>query len=67
MPALILGLLPRAVAVAGLVVAAVAELAFLSLAVPALGVLIPLARFPGLIWLVVAGFLLPRQRPRKDA
>ena len=64
-PALLLGLLPRAVAVAGLVIAAVAELSFLSLAVPALSLLIPLARFPGLVWLVVAGFLLPRQRARK--
>jgi hypothetical protein len=64
-PALLLGLLSRAVAVAGLVIAAVAELSFLSLAVPALSLLIPLARFPGLVWLVVAGFLLPRQRARK--
>ena len=65
-PALLLGLLPRAVAVAGLVIAAVAELSFLSLAVPALSLLIPLARFPGLVWLVVAGFLLPNQRPRRS-
>jgi hypothetical protein len=64
-PGLLLGLLPRPVAVAGLVIAAVAELSFLSLAVPALSVLLPLARFPGLVWLVVAGFLLPRRRPRR--
>jgi hypothetical protein len=61
-PALLLGLLPRALAIAGLVIAAVAELSFLSLVVPALAVLLPLARFPGLIWLVAAGFLLPRRR-----
>ena len=65
-PALLLGLLPRAVAVVGLVIAAVAELSFFSLAVPALSLLIPLARFPGLVWLVVAGFLLPSRRPRKS-
>ena len=65
-PALLLGLLPRGVAVAGLVIAAVAELSFLSLAVPALSLLIPLARFPGLVWLVVAGFLLPNQHPRRS-
>jgi hypothetical protein len=61
-PALLLGLLPRALAIAGLVIAAVAELSFLSLVVPALAVLLPLARIPGLIWLVAAGFLLPRRR-----
>jgi len=63
-PALVVGLLPRPLAWAGLVVAAVAELATLSLLVPALSVLLPLARFPGLAWLVAAGFLLPHRRPR---
>lgn len=63
-PGLILGLLPRPLAWAGLVVAAVAELATLSLLFPALSVLLPLARFPGLAWLVAAGFLLPQRRPR---
>jgi hypothetical protein len=53
------------VAVTGLVIAAVAELSFVALVVPALGLLLPLARFSGLVWLVVAGFLLPRQRARK--
>jgi hypothetical protein len=63
-PGLILGLLPRPLAWAGLVVAAVAELSTLSLLVPALSVLLPLARFPGLAWLIAAGFLLPHRRPR---
>jgi hypothetical protein len=27
-------------------------------------VLLPLARFPGLAWLIAAGFLLPHRRPR---
>jgi hypothetical protein len=64
-PGLILGLLPRPLAWAGLVIAAVAELSTLSLLAPALTVLLPLARFPGLAWLVVAGFLLPRRRRRE--
>jgi len=63
-PGLILGLLPRPLAWAGLVIAAVAELSTLSLLVPALSVLLPLARFPGLAWLIAAGFLLPLRRPR---
>ena len=44
--------------------AAVAELSTLSLLVPALSVLLHLARFPGLAWLIAAGFLLPVRRPR---
>jgi hypothetical protein len=63
-PGLIVGLLPRPLAWAGLVIAAVAELSTLSLLAPALSVLLPLARFPGLAWLIAAGFLLPRRRPR---
>ena len=63
-PALILRLLPRPLAWAGLVIAALAELSTLSLLVPALSVLLPLARFPGLAWLIAAGFLLPQRRPR---
>jgi hypothetical protein len=66
-PGLLLGLLPRPLAVAGLVIAAVAELATLALLWPALSVLVPLARFPGLLWLIVVGFRLPRRRPRRTA
>lgn len=64
-PALLLDLLPRALAVAGLAVAAVAELATLALLWPELSVLVPLARFPGLLWLVAAGFRLPQRRARR--
>jgi hypothetical protein len=63
-PGLVLGLLPRATAWTGLVIAGLAELSLLTLVWPPLGVLLPIARFPGLLWLVVAGFQLPRQRPR---
>lgn len=55
---------PRPVAVAGLVIAVLAELATLVLVWPALAPVLPLARFPGLVWLVVAGLQLPHQRPR---
>ncbi len=58
-PALILRLLPRPLAWAGLVIAAAAELTTLVLVWPSLSVLLPIARFPGLIWLIAAGFLLP--------
>ncbi len=58
-PALLLGLLPRPLAITGLVIAVVAEAASVSLIWPQAGVLLPIARFPGLIWLVVAGLRLP--------
>ncbi|MFF0431103.1 hypothetical protein ACFYU9_02575 [Streptomyces sp. NPDC004327] len=63
-PGLLAGLLPRRFAYAGLAVAFVAQLTVLALLVEGAAVLLPLARFPGLIWLVAAGFLLPRSRPR---
>lgn len=61
-PAFIVHLLPRPVAWAGLVIAAIAELSTLSLIWTPLAFLLPLARFPALIWLVVAGALLPTDR-----
>jgi hypothetical protein len=63
-PGLLLGLLPRAVAIVGLVIAGVAELTVLTLLWSALSPLLPLARFPGLAWLIAAGFLLPQHRSR---
>jgi hypothetical protein len=61
-PSLILGLLPRWLAWAGLVIAALSELSFLSLAIEPLQFLLPIGRFGGLAWLIVAGFLLPVDR-----
>jgi hypothetical protein len=65
-PSLILGLLPRPVAWAGLVIAVLAELTTLVLIWPGLSPLLPIARFTGLIWLVVAGVLLPLRRRNKQ-
>ena len=65
-PSLILGLLPRPLAWAGLVIAALAELSTVVLIWPSLAVLLPIARFPGLIWLIAAGFLLPHRRPGRE-
>jgi hypothetical protein len=67
-PALIVGLLPRAVAWTGLVIAGLAELTTLVLIWPGLSPLLPVARFTGLVWLIVAGVLLPlRRRNRQEA
>ncbi|MCG7606161.1 MULTISPECIES: hypothetical protein [Mycobacterium] len=58
-PGLILGLLPRPVAWTGLAIAVLAELATCVLIWPEAAVILPIARFTGFIWLIVAGALLP--------
>jgi hypothetical protein len=63
-PGLLAGLLPRWLAWAGLVIAAVAELATLSLLLDDAAYLLPIARFTGLAWLIAVGFRLPLHRPR---
>ncbi|GAA0725169.1 DUF4386 domain-containing protein [Dactylosporangium roseum] len=64
-PGLLARLLPRWLAWAGLVIAAIAEVATLSLLVDAAAYLLPIARFAGLAWLIVVGFRLPQQRPSR--
>ena len=67
-PGLVVGLLPRPVAWAGLAIAGLAELATLVLIWPGVSPLLPVARFSGLIWLIVAGAMLPlRRRNRQDS
>jgi len=65
-PGLLAGLLPRKLAVTGLVLAVIAELAALTLLFDGAALLLPLARFTCLGWLIAAGFLLPRRRTRKE-
>ena len=70
-PALILRLVPRWFAWAGLVIAALSELNFLAMMIEPLQLLLPVGRFGGLLWLAGAGFLLPHtgaagnQEPRR--
>jgi hypothetical protein len=61
-PALILRFVPRWLAWTGLVIAALSELSFLTMALEPLQFLLPIGRFGGLLWLVAVGFLLPRNR-----
>lgn len=58
-PGLITRLLPRWHAWAGLVIAALAMIATLTVALPDLSILLPIVRFPSLAWIVLAAFLLP--------
>jgi hypothetical protein len=62
-----LKLLPRWVIALGMVLALAGELSWLHLAFPKLLFLIPLVRFPGFIWLIAVGFLLPKARPPRTA
>ena len=66
-PGLLLRLLPSWLAWTGLVIAAAAELCTLSLVWSPLAVMLPVARFPGLIWLITAGALLPSPASSRDS
>jgi hypothetical protein len=61
-PAAFARLMPRWLVGLGLVLAALAELSSVSLIVPLAGLLLPLSRFPALVWLIGAGFTLPAAR-----
>jgi hypothetical protein len=56
------GVLPRATAWAGIVIAALCEVTMLVLAWTALGPILPVARVAALAWLLVAGARLPSRR-----
>ena len=63
----IMCVLPRWLVVFGLVLAVAAELSWLHMAFPQLLFLIPLVRFPGFVWLIAVGFLLPKTLVRIPA
>jgi hypothetical protein len=66
-PILILRLEPRPLAWTGLAIAVIAELTTLALIWPAVSPLLPIARFGGLVWLLVAGARLPHRRANRNA
>jgi hypothetical protein len=61
-PAGFMKLLPKWLVVFGLLLGVCGELSWFSLVFPKLLFLIPLTRFPGFIWLIIAGFVLPKVR-----
>jgi len=60
-------LLPKWLVAFGLLIAVCGELSWFSLTFPKLLFLIPLTRFPGFIWLIAAGFVLPNSRMQKES
>jgi hypothetical protein len=59
-PAAFFKLLPKWLVAFGVVLAIIGELSVLSLVIPQALFLVPLTRFPGFIWLIAAGFALPK-------
>jgi hypothetical protein len=57
-PALLKALLPRPLAIIGLVIAAIGMISTATLLTLVLGPTVPVVRFDGLIWLVAASVLL---------
>ena len=55
-------LLPKWMVVLGLIIAVIGELSWFEILNIHLLPLIPLTRFPGFLWIIAAGFLLPRKR-----
>lgn len=52
-------LLPKWLVVIGIAIAVIGELSWLEILIPRLLFLIPLTRFPGFLWMIVVGFVLP--------
>ena len=66
-PALMFKLLPKWLVMFGLTLGVVGELSFFSLVIPSALFLIPLTRFPSFVWLIFAGFKLPKRARIKEA
>jgi hypothetical protein len=59
-PSAFMKLLPKWLVIFGLFLAVCGELSWLNLVFPKTLFLIPLTRFPGFVWLIATGFLLPK-------
>jgi hypothetical protein len=60
-------LLPKWLVIPGLIIAVIGELSWLDILFPEALFLIPLTRFPGFVWMIAAGFALPRTIEREEA
>jgi hypothetical protein len=60
-------LLPKWIVILGIVIAVIGELSWLDILVPQALPLIPLTRFPGFVWMIAAGFSLPKTIERAKA
>jgi hypothetical protein len=65
-PCLFGGYAPKWVAWLGLVLAGIAELSTLALVIPQASILLPIVRFPSMIWMLAMGFSFQANLPAKD-
>jgi hypothetical protein len=61
-----MNLLPKWLVVVGVVLALIGEASWFTMIFPGLLPLIPLTRFPGFIWLIIAVFMLPKTYTQKS-
>lgn len=66
-PCLFGGYAPKWVAWLGLILAGIAELSTLSLVIPQAVLLLPVVRFPSMIWMLAMGFSLQANLPAKNS
>lgn len=66
-PVLFYRLVPKWIAILGLVLAGSGVLSWLSIVFPLAMFLIPLTRFPGFVWMIAVGFALPNAARRVEA
>jgi hypothetical protein len=64
-PAAFYKLMPKWVIILGLIVAVIGELSWFEILSVKLLPLIPLARFPGIVWIIAAGFTLAKNKKRE--
>jgi hypothetical protein len=64
-PAVFIKALPTWMVIFGMFVAVMGELSWFDLITPRALMFIPLTRFPGFIWLILAGFMLPVSRAQR--
>jgi len=61
-PSLFTRLMPRWLSWAGLIIAGICVLSFFSMLLQSVSLLLPLGRFPAYLWLIAAGFSIPKTR-----
>jgi hypothetical protein len=66
-PAAFMKLIPKWIVVLGIAIAICGELSWLYMMVPGALPLVPLARFPGFVWIIAVGFALPNRGKRLEA
>lgn len=65
-PALSMKRMSKTMAAFGILLAVIGELSWFSMMSSRAGILIPLARWPGFLWLIAAGFILSRNSPSPE-